>query len=425
MEINPVRVNILTKRFVSYLRIKSCNVNTVKQMILLGADVNYRDSSLNTLLHVVLQHCGDKVNLVHELLVAGAHLNVCNIHEKSALHYAVMYSDDVEVLHELIAHGAVVHLKDSGNNSPLHLAVQNNKKSFVEALIHSGADVNLRNSKGETPLIIAVRNGNLEIVKVLLSSKASVSLADRNKSSPLHVAMKSPVPNQSILIELMKYSANMYCMDSHMHFPLEYAVQKFYADPSDDLLSARTLLKCGVLQHSPGMEMWSLFVYLKKYDIYPQLTAFNEECMLEMKKMKSEFIHKNFCLLDFVQEGFECNPMFQKKTAYRELIFNQILYVSRNYPAYTDILAYRLGKLDLCLKSMELCVYTFKECPEGKQRIFLTPDAVFLIAGFLSNEDVLNLITAFSDSQHFATHDFGFQNLALGKSTKRKLNEKC
>ncbi|KAF8769899.1 Serine/threonine-protein phosphatase 6 like protein [Argiope bruennichi] len=425
MEINPSRANILTKHFVSYLHNKDCNINIVKQIILLGADVNYRDSSLNTLLHIVLQHCNDKFNLVHELLVAGTHANACNNHERTALHYAVIYSDDVEVLRELITHGAVVNLRDSDNNSALHLAVQHNKRFFTEVLIHFDADVNLRNSVGETPLIIAVKNGNLELVKVLLSSGASVSLADRNKSSPLHVAVKTPVPNQSILIELMKYGANMYYMDSHMHFPLEYAVQKYCADSSESLLTAKTLLKCGVLQYSPGMEMWSLFVYLKKYGIYPQLNTFNEECMLEMKRMKSEFIHKNFCLFDFVQEGFECKPMFQKKTSYRELIFNQILHVSRNYPIYADIIAYRLGKLDLCIKSMELCVFTQKECHEGKQQIFLTSDCVFLIAEFLSNEDVLNLITAFSDSQYFATHDFGFQNLALGKSTKRKLNQNC
>ncbi|CAL1299938.1 unnamed protein product [Larinioides sclopetarius] len=429
MEKKPARVSRLTKRFVSYLHTKNCNVNIIKHMILLGANVKYRDSNRNSLIHIALQHCDDKFNLIHELLVAGAKSNASNLLEKSALHYAVMYSDDIEVLRELVEHGADVHLEDSEDNSPLHLAVQNNKKSFVEALIQYGADVDLENSKDETPLIIAVKNGNLEIVKVLLSSRASASFVNYSVQTPLQVALDCPVPNQSILIELMKYGANMYSLNSHMLCPLDYAIKKYYAYPSDNLLSARTLLKCCALQHSQSMAtllQLNIIECLKiKYDVFPQLDAFYEECKLQRKRMESEFIHKNFCLLDFLREGFESNPMFKKKTTYRELVFNQVLNVSRNYPAYTDIIAYRLGKPDLCLKSMDLCMYTLKECSEGKRRIFLSPDAVFLIAGFLPNQDVLNLITAYSDPQNFATHDFGFQNLALGKSTKRKLDEKC
>lgn len=120
----------------------------------------------DTALH--LAAAGYRVEIVKQLLTAGADVNASMNHRRSGpLHYAADgyiigpvwdAAQQVETIECLLAAGAKVNAQDKNGATPLHRAVRTRCASAVQVLLKAGADPTLRNKPGSTAFHLAVQN---------------------------------------------------------------------------------------------------------------------------------------------------------------------------------------------------------------------------------------------------------------------------
>ena len=146
----------------------------VELLIDRGADVNARDDTLTTPLHMA-----SNKETAELLIDAGADVNAKDSEGKTILYSTArnaanasktwdMYLGLVELL---IARGADVNVKDHSGETPLHVVARqyDEKKAseICELLITNGARVNEPDSKGQTPLDHALANQRTATAEVL------------------------------------------------------------------------------------------------------------------------------------------------------------------------------------------------------------------------------------------------------------------
>lgn len=108
---------------------------------------------------------------VEQLIAAGA-----NVDEKdSALNTALNLAADMghrDVVQALVANGANLNAKDISDMTPLHLAILGDHEAVAKLLIAKGADVNAMDNLGITVLDEATRKGNVGIIEMLKQASA-------------------------------------------------------------------------------------------------------------------------------------------------------------------------------------------------------------------------------------------------------------
>ena len=99
------------------------DLETAKQLIENGADVNSADQHGNSVLHIAAQN--GRGGIIDELILNGADVNKGNNHKNTALHLAAQNGWD-EVAEKLLRAKKIdVNFKDLHANTALHLAAQN------------------------------------------------------------------------------------------------------------------------------------------------------------------------------------------------------------------------------------------------------------------------------------------------------------
>lgn len=109
---------------------------------------------------------GGNIESVRELLDLGADVNVRNYKGQSALHCAAKagFHEPVALL---IEHAAEVNAQDRDGDTPLHAACRSSIKDqsklqkVIDLLLEAGADPNRRNRLGRTPLQVMKRKSSL------------------------------------------------------------------------------------------------------------------------------------------------------------------------------------------------------------------------------------------------------------------------
>ena len=176
----------------------------INKLITLSYDVNKRDRSGNTVLHLVCRE-GDLDTAKLLFMNYKIAIDAKNAGNKTPLRIACDIGS-TELVRYLLYEGANVEggvyfdgkkPKRSLSNSldscyiPLHSACYNKDMDTVNLLLENGANASSVNFCGTTPLHIACRNGSLEVVEALLAKGAKVDAKSDTRTcrrTPLQLA---------------------------------------------------------------------------------------------------------------------------------------------------------------------------------------------------------------------------------------------
>lgn len=94
------------------------------------------------------------LNAVKNLVGVGADINTATESQKTLLHV----TNNIECINFLASKGANVDAKDNHGNTPLHVMVSEGDVSLVNCLLENGASVHYKNNEGKTPIEMASKN---------------------------------------------------------------------------------------------------------------------------------------------------------------------------------------------------------------------------------------------------------------------------
>jgi ankyrin repeat protein len=169
------------------------DLNAVKRLARKGINVNMRDESGYTPLHVT------QSKAVAELLIArGADIEARDID----FQMTPLFNASPQVARLLIAKGADVNARAKSGLTPLHWAIYWDMSERIQLLIASGAQVDARDEHQRTPLHLAANWGKATLVTMLLARGADVDARDESGWTPLHWAAMEGTPEAvRLLIE--------------------------------------------------------------------------------------------------------------------------------------------------------------------------------------------------------------------------------
>ncbi|AWB34753.1 hypothetical protein DBV39_14635 [Orrella marina] len=166
------------------------NVDTVKQLIDSGVEIDARDQSGSTALLVAAR--ANSIDAAEVLIEAGADANAKdNINDSAYLYSGAR--GHLEILKMTLAHGADLNSTNRYGGTALIPAAERGHVETVQTLVESGVAIDHVNNLGWTALLEAIILGNggeshQQIVNILLEAGANPNLADRDGVSPLQHA---------------------------------------------------------------------------------------------------------------------------------------------------------------------------------------------------------------------------------------------
>ena len=123
------------------------------------------------------------LNLVRDLITLGANLDWQNNRGWTALHVCANWNRP-EILGLLISAGADVNIQDYDGSTALHVCAANNRTEILRMLIEAGADLNIQSNGGMTALHECAWFNNLEIARMLIDAGADMNIRNNDGKLP-------------------------------------------------------------------------------------------------------------------------------------------------------------------------------------------------------------------------------------------------
>ena len=157
--------------------IEAKNLDLLKKLVELGADVNAKNTENVSVLHYLLNK---KYPLEYVKTLENGKLDV---NADKALEFAILH-DDYALAENLIKNGASVNLLTDNKDS--YLMILNNKQDkMTELLLQNGADVGYVPESDRNLLMYAVKMANTTLINYLLQQGFSVDQVDGDGNTPL------------------------------------------------------------------------------------------------------------------------------------------------------------------------------------------------------------------------------------------------
>jgi len=138
--------------------------NTLQQLLLNGADINYQSKDGWCLLFELIS-LGLPQD-IFDLRSYHINLNIKDNKKRSALFWAI-YHENIDVIHTLITMGYNIKEDVSKNLHALHYAVYKNNTSVVNVLLDAGIDIRTQDKYDNTALSYAYLYKHEEMLTLL------------------------------------------------------------------------------------------------------------------------------------------------------------------------------------------------------------------------------------------------------------------
>ena len=163
------------------------NIEEIKTLINMGADINYKnDLGMTAMMRASHMNNGDVVDF---LISNGADIDAQDKDGFTALAVAVRY-DSVSVAKILLDKGAKLDVKINNNKGKTLLitAAEWAAPEIVDMLIKYGEKVNVADDEGNTALMFASKRGSPTIIKTLVMNKADVYKKNKSGETAIDLA---------------------------------------------------------------------------------------------------------------------------------------------------------------------------------------------------------------------------------------------
>ena len=164
------------------------DVEKVKSLINLGADIYYKDDTGRTAFMYATYH--RHLNVMRYFIELGVDINATDNNGFRALNViSTRYGENIEVVQLLLDAGADVNSRTGNGFTALLNASKNGQLNVMKLLAKNGADLNCKSyENGYTPLYWASYNNRIDIITFLIESGAEVDMVDNDGNTALHYA---------------------------------------------------------------------------------------------------------------------------------------------------------------------------------------------------------------------------------------------
>ncbi|XP_059139286.1 ankyrin-2-like [Physella acuta] len=173
------------------------------------ADVNVQNAKGETPFIMACRHCGN-LEAVRYLLTVGADVMLVDENKNTTLHHTMLKGDELLCRYEkvilellpitikhLIKNNANIHARNGHGNTKLHLAAKFEVDASISALIKHGVNVNDQNNEGNTPLFLMKKH---KLINYLIDFGTDINLQNKLGETLLHHAFSVDVAR--VLLEM-------------------------------------------------------------------------------------------------------------------------------------------------------------------------------------------------------------------------------
>ncbi len=211
-----------------HLAVQEDDFETVRLLIVAGADVNFRGGRWykETPLHLAVQR--EALDLVQLLIQSGADVCAKREDHKSSLHLSAE-NDTTEIAQLLLEQGANIHQQDLKGTTPLGCAISAFSIEHCRLFLEHQANPNQEQFDGKNYLHLLAAQSFYDrrsyetqaIVEMLFDYNIDLNKKDFLGATPLHCAAQDA--HFLLFRQLLDHGADVHALDCLLQTPLHYA----------------------------------------------------------------------------------------------------------------------------------------------------------------------------------------------------------